>query len=108
MKKKIIIIILIYLLGVITIPIINKIKEKKLDSDVMYKVTINQKYINVRPEIDLGSEILTEVLEGETYEVVDYYEGNKYNWYKIRYGKRVTGWIASDKTDSWVTINEED
>lgn len=106
MKKKVLILIAIYLLGVITIPIINLIRVKVLDSKVKFTITINQPYINVRPEIDLGSEILTQVLDGETYEVIDYYEGNKYNWYQIRYDKRLTGWIASGKTESWVIENE--
>lgn len=106
MKKKMIILLVIYILGILTPITINKIIEKKIDSEVIYTVTIKQKFINVRPEVDLGSEILTQVLEGETYEVIEYYEGNKYNWYKIRYDKRLTGWIASGKEESWVIVNE--
>ena len=109
MKKKALILILIYILGFIT-PIIWKVATKNiLESQVIYKIRINREYINLRPEVDLSSDIIKQVYKDEEYKVIKYFEGNNYNWYNVIYEDNKTGWVASGKEASWViVINEQD
>lgn len=100
--KKAIIIILIYLIGVFTTPAINNIHKKVLENKVIYEIRITTEKINLRPEIDLNSEIIREVYKDETFKVVKYYEGNSYNWYQVIYEEGKTGWLASGKENAWV------
>lgn len=102
--KKAIIIILIYLIGVLTTPAINNIYKKVLENRVIYEIRITTEKINLRPEIDLSSEIIREVYKDEIFKVVKYYEGNSYNWYQVIYEDGKTGWIASGKTNAWVEV----
>ena len=111
MKKKIVWIIVsylvVYLLGVITIPTLRDKKEKTLQDSVIYTITVDAEYINLREEIDLTEDPIKKVYKGETFRVVEYYEGNSYNWYKVIYEENKTGWLASGKTQSWVKIESE-
>lgn len=107
MKKIIILLIVAYVLGLITIPIINICKTKELKERIIYEITIDIEYINLRSDINLNDEPIMKVYKGETYQVVEYYEGNAYNWYRIIYEENKTGWLASGKTKPWVTINKE-
>jgi uncharacterized protein YgiM (DUF1202 family) len=104
--------ILCFVLGIITAIIIDnvicKINNKKLKESIIYEIEIKEEYINLRPEIDLNSKIIKKVYKGQKYQVVEYYEGNVYNWYKIIYDDNKTGWIASNKDNSWVTIISEE
>lgn len=105
MKKKfVILLIVIYILGVITTPIIRNVTKDVLQSKVIYKVRIKVEHINLREEVDLTSKIIREVYKNEVFDVVKYYEGNIYNWYNIIYEDGKTGWIASDKDDAWVRV----
>lgn len=104
MKKKAIIVVIIYLLGVLTPIMIKGLHKKVLEESVIYNVKVIVEKINVRPEIDLSSEILKEVYKDEELRVVKYYEGNSYNWYQVIYEDGKTGWIASGKTESWVEV----
>lgn len=111
-KISIWIYILCFTLGIITAIIIDraidKLNIKKIKNSVIYEIEIKEEYINLRPEIDLNSEIIKKVYKGQKYQVVEYYEGNVYNWYKIIYDDNKTGWIASSKDNSWVTIISEE
>lgn len=104
MKKKIIIIIIIYLLGFFTPIIYTKIRNNNLENKVIYTIIVDTEVINLRPEIDLGSDIIREVYKGEEFKVVSYYEGTNYNWYEVIYEEGKTGWLASGKVQSWVSI----
>lgn len=108
MKKKIVLIIVsylvVYLLGVITIPVFRDKKEKTLQDSVIYTIVIDTEYINLREDIDLSTDPIKKVYKGEKYKVVEYYEGNSFNWYRVIYEDYKTGWVASGKEESWVKI----
>ena len=108
MKKKIIIVLVIYLLGFLTPIIYTKIKSNNLKNKVIYTITIETEVINLRPEIDLSSDVIRQVFKGEQFEVVSYHEGTNYNWYEVIYEEGKTGWLASGKKISWVSINKEE
>lgn len=107
MKKMIIFGIVLYLLGVITPYICGFIKKTSLENRVIYEVTIEAPYINLRPDISLSSDIIMEVYKGEKFKVVEFYSGSAYDWYKIIYDGENTGWIASGKSTSWVSIDSK-
>ena len=110
MKKKFLLIIaflITYLLGVITIPVLRDKREKTLQDSVIYNVIVDVEYINLREEIDLYKEPIKKVYKGEKYQVVEYYEGNSYNWYRVIYDDYKTGWLASAKTQEWLKIESE-
>jgi len=106
--KKIVMIILLCFIsfvgGIISTKISIANKNKKLDNSIIYQVRVDVEKINVREDIDLSSKIYKEVYKGEVLDVVKYYEGNNYNWYQIMWGDHQIGWIASAKTNSWVTV----
>lgn len=111
MKKRIVLIIatyiVAYLLGVITIPTLRDKREKTLQDSVIYTITVDTEYINLREEIDLYKDPIKKVYKGEKYQVVEYYEGNSYNWYRVIYDEYKTGWLASGKKESWVIVERE-
>lgn len=104
MKKKIIIALVIYLLGVLTPIVINKLSIATIENRTIYEIKVLKEKINLRPEIDLKSEIIREVYKDETFKVVKYYEGSTYNWYNVIYEEGKTGWLASGKENAWVEI----
>ena len=107
MKKKIIILVaLAYVLGVITTPLASLIHKHNLQERVIYTITIDEEYINLRKNIDLNSEPIRQVYKGEQYKVVEYREGNLFDWYRVIYDDTNTGWVASDKDDPWVIISK--
>lgn len=112
MKRKIILIIVSYIvafmLGILFMPLRNSLKSKTLKERVIYTITIDKQYINLRKDIDLSNDPIMKVYKGEKYQVVEYYEGNSYNWYKIIYEDYKTGWIASDKTEPWVILENKE
>ena len=107
MIKKIILVSIIYFLGILTPLIMQSIHEEKLKSNVIYDVKIIAEKINLRTDIGLDTKIVKEVYKDETFKVIKYYEGNLYNWYNIIYDDNKTGWIASNKNDSWVEVIEK-
>lgn len=111
MKKKVLIILiiiasylLVYFIGYKKSEIDINNRAKKLKNSVIYEVEVQVAKINLRKSVDLNSDILREVYKGEKLQVVEYYEGNKYNWYKVIYDENKAGWIASGKETSWVSI----
>ena len=110
MKKLIMITILcsiMFILGFQTSSMITKYENKKLKNSVIYDVIVDVEFINLRKEIDLTNKPIKKVYKGEKLQVVEYYEGNAYNWYKVIYDENKTGWIASGKDTSWVKIERE-
>lgn len=114
MKKKILIIfiillsyLLVYFIGYKKSEFDANNRAKKLKNSVIYEVEVQVAKINLRKEINLNSDIIKEVYKGEKLQVVEYYEGNRYNWYKVIYDENKTGWIASGKENSWVIIKGE-
>lgn len=107
MIKVIVIVLIIYLCGVFTIPVINNTRNVILKNKVIYKVRVITEKINLRPEINLSSEIIREVYKDEEFEVVKYYEGNAYNWYQVLYEDGQLGWLASGKENAWVVVVNE-
>ena len=112
MIKKMILIIIIcsilaYVSGILTVVIRQNQKKQELQDSIIYSITIDVETINLRPEIDLDSEIIRKVYKGEVFSVVEYHEGGLYNWYRIIYEDGKAGWVASGKTDPWVHINKE-
>lgn len=107
LEKYLIIIVVAYILGLITMPILNAMKKEKLENNIIYTITIDTEFINLRPEIDLGSDIIKKVYKGEQYKVVEYREGNVYNWYKVIYEDNKTGWVASGKEEPWIIVENE-
>ena len=104
MKKNIIIALIIYILGILTPILINKLSIGTMESKVIYEIKVVKEKINLRPEIDLNSKVIREVYKDETFKVVKYYEGNTYNWYNVIYEDGKTGWLASGKDNAWVEI----
>lgn len=104
MKKKIIILLIIYMLGVLTPVTLKKMHKKVLEDSVIYEVRIVAEKINVRPEVSLNTEVIKQVYKDETFKVIKYYEGNSYNWYNVIYEDGKIGWIASGKTNAWVEV----
>lgn len=104
MKKIIIGLIIGYILGIITMPIYNTFHKKVLSERVIYTITIDNEFINLREDIDLTRDPIRKVYKGEKYQVVEYYEGNSYNWYRVIYDENKTGWLASGKSKSWVIV----
>lgn len=104
MKKKVIILVIVYILGIITPIIYNNTKRNILDSKVIYNIIIDREFINLREEVNLNSDIIRRVYKGEKFRVIKYYEGNIYNWYNVIYDDNKLGWIASDKEESWVIV----
>ncbi len=107
MKKKIVLGIILYLLGFATPYVTGLIKKASLENRVLYEITIEAPYINLRPDISLSSDIIMEVYKGEKFKVVEFYSGSAYDWYKIIYDGENTGWIASGKSTSWVSIDSK-
>lgn len=109
--KKILLIILSYIVvfgsGMLALKLMQDNREKTLQDSVIYNIVIDAEYINLRKEINLYDEPIKKVYKGEKFKVVEYYEGNSYNWYKVIYEKNKTGWLASGKTQSWVIIESE-
>lgn len=96
-----------FIAGNITTQTLINLRNKELDNSVIYKVRIDVEKINLRKKIGLDTDIIKEVYKDEIFDVVEYYEGNQYNWYKIVYGNHQTGWIASSKVSSWVKVESE-
>lgn len=114
MKKKILIIfiillsyLLVYFVGYKKSELDTNNRAKKLKNSVIYEVEVQVAKINLRKSVDLNSDIVKEVYKGEKLQVVEYYEGNRYNWYKVIYDENKAGWIASGKENSWVIIKGE-
>lgn len=108
MKKRVIVTMILclvaFITGFITNDIIINQKNKALKNSILYDVVVDVEYINLRSEIDLTNKPIKKVYKGEKLQVVEYYEGNAYNWYKVIYDENKTGWIASGKDTSWVVI----
>ena len=107
MKKKVLIILAIYLLGFLTPIVYKKVTTNVLESKVIYTIRIDREFINLRPEVNLNSDVIRQVYKDETFKVIDYYEGNVYNWYKVIYDDNKVGFIASGKEESWVVVINE-
>ena len=112
MKRKITLIIIsylfAYLLGLITMPIFRTTREKTLQDSIIYDIVVDVEYINLRKDIDLSENPIKKVYKGEKFSVVEYYEGNSFNWYKVIYEDSNTGWLASGKDESWVIVKEKE
>ena len=111
MKKKISTIIILFLTytlvyfgGYKTNEIVSRQNAQKLQNSVIYEIEVNVEKINLRKDIDLSGTPIKQVYKGETLKVVEYREGNNYNWYRVIYDESQTGWIASGKEISWVKI----
>ena len=104
MKKKIIIILIVYILGFVTPIIYRNAKKDILENQVIYTITVDREFINMRPEVNLSSDVIRKVYKGEQFKVIKYYEGNSYNWYNVIYDDGQTGWIADTKENDWIII----
>lgn len=91
-------------IGIIILQMIYLIQIKKVEShDVLFKVKITAPYINIRSKPTLSANKIHEVVFGEKYDVIEYFDEDPvYTWYKITYQGRRVGWIASDKETPWV------
>ena len=104
MKKKILIILIIYILGFLTPIIFHNVTRDVLQNQVIYNIIIDREFINLRNEIDLSNKPIKKVYKGEKFQVIGYYEGNVYNWYKVIYDENKIGFIASAKDVNWVIV----
>ena len=104
MKKIIISFVIGLIVGLIAIPIYKTIRKETLKERVLYTIRVDNEFINLREDIDLTREPIRKVYKDEKYQVVEYYEGNAYNWYRVIYDEDKTGWLASGKTKSWVIV----
>ena len=107
MKKIIICLIIGYVLGLITMPIYKATRKEVLKERVLYTIRVDNEFINLREDIDLNREPIRKVYKDERFQVVEYYEGNAYNWYRVIYDGDKTGWLASGKTKSWVVVENQ-
>jgi len=107
MKKKILIIIIIYVLGVLTPIIWGNVAKNVLESKVIYTIKIKRAFINLRPEVNLSSDIIRQVYKDEEFKVIKYFEGNTYNWYQVIYEEGKTGWVADTKDNEWIIVENE-
>lgn len=98
-----------FIIGMFVSILIDNKKQQAFDElKVLYEIRIDNDYINVRNQPTTQGEKLFEVLQDEEYEVIEeYLEDEKYNWYKIKFGMRRTGWVASEKENAWISIIEE-
>ena len=103
--KIIFLILIIYFAGFYTEKILEKQRVKNLKNNVIYEIVVNVEKINLRKNISLNNEPIRQAYKGERFKVVEYYEGNKYNWYKVIYNNSETAWLASGKENSWVIIH---
>ena len=107
MKKKILIIIIIYVLGVLTPIIWGNVIKDVLESKVIYTIKIKRAFINLRPEVNLSSDIIRQVYKDEEFKVIKYFEGNTYNWYQVIYEEGKTGWVADTKDNEWIIVEND-
>lgn len=105
--RTIILVLIIYFAGFYTEKILEHNRVKKLKNSVIYEITVNVEKINLRKNVNLYDEPIKQVYKGERFKVVEYHEGNKYNWYRVIYNDTETGWLASGKENSWVIINNK-
>lgn len=91
-------------IGVVLTLGINKYMQQRYDNlDVIDTIVITNEYINVREKATAFSKKIYEVLRNEEYNVIEIYdEDERYIWYKIKFSQRRTGWVASDRDNSWL------
>lgn len=90
--------------GIILMQTFNLARLHKVDREIpIGKVRILNDYINVRRFPTASSNQKYQVLQNETYDLLEIYDEDfQYVWYRIVYGDRNTGWIASDIKSPWV------
>lgn len=66
-----------------------------------WQITIIYRSINIRAQANLDSEILGQVKQGETYDVMSYTVDEEYEWYQIE-KDGVTGYVGSKKDAPYV------
>ncbi len=99
MKKVIIVLFFGIAIGIYTKSLIEYEKIIRIkNSDVIMKIEIETEYINVRKHPNTQSKKIHEVYEDEIYEVIEKLTAD-YDWYKIKFSNKRTGWIASNE---WV------
>lgn len=92
-------------LGIIVRQIFQTAHYKKVEGyEVIGRITVVEEYINIRVQPTTNGGKLSQVLEGEKYDVIEVFEedGGSYIWYKIVFGDRRVGWVASDSNSPWV------
>ena len=67
-----------------------------------WKVQITNEYINIRKESNTYSTVIGQVKKGETYNVLKMTKDDNYYWYYIEIDNFKKGWIASNKTYSYL------
>jgi carboxylesterase type B len=67
-----------------------------------WKVQITNEYINIRKESNTYSTIIGQVKKGETYNVLKMTKDDNYYWYYIEIDNFKKGWVASNKTYSYL------
>lgn len=74
------------------------------NTPTIMKIEITKDFINVREQPSTKAKQIFKVLEGETYEVIETMseETGVYDWYKIIFSDRRTGWLASYQFEPWV------
>lgn len=94
-------------IGIIIRQLVQTAHYKKVDKlDIIGKIVINEKYINIREKPSLKASKVGIANKGETYELLEVYEeeyGN-YLWYKVKFNDRRIGWVASDKETEWIGV----
>ena len=68
------------------------------NKEVIMKIIIKEEFINVRRHPNVNADLIHKVYKNEVYEVIEKLEAD-YEWYKIKFSDKRTGWIASD---DWV------
>lgn len=94
-------------IGIIIRQMVQTAHYKKVDKlDIIGKIVINEKYINIREKPSLKASKVGIVNKGETYELLEVYEEEygDYIWYKVMFNDRRIGWVASDKETEWIGV----
>ena len=104
MKKTIYILTIGIAIGIIIMQVINIIRIAKIEFvDTLFEIRITNDYINVRSQPTTKAKKIYEVVRGEKYEVIEVFEEDiDYIWYKIVFSDRRTGWVATDRENSWL------
>ena len=66
-----------------------------------WQITIVYRLINIRAEVSLDAEILGQVKQGETYDVLGYTVDEEYEWYQIE-KDGIKGYVGSKKDAPYV------
>lgn len=104
MSKKILILLIIFIMATTGCRYINDSNKKVGTSNQLsdkLQIKIVNKYINIRKDKSTNSEILGIVKKDSVFNVIDYEKVNDYLWVHIKTDNNIEGYIASNETNKY-------